>query len=180
MPLAAGVPTSVARFELAWPSDNTDALERLAIQEGYVLFHTPQTMSCSVADSPGYLTRRSIPLRFRFHVAMTGMLSIGGNFGRWSTEEMAAAQYVAQYKEIHVTVQLGRLHRLGSPRHGEQFALCYVAVDGGQVDQRLLRQPARSGRGHRLSPIRPQRGAVRALFGDEHLDRPGLRGIYRR
>jgi alpha-galactosidase len=125
---------TLARFELAWPSDNTDALERLTIQEGYAFVHTPQTMSCWVTDSPGYLTRRSIPLRFRFHVAMTGMLGIGGNLGRWSTEEMAAAAgYVARYKEIRETVQLGRLHRLGSPRHAEQFALCYVAVDGGEV-----------------------------------------------
>ncbi|MFY1669622.1 alpha-galactosidase [Plantactinospora sp. WMMB334] len=125
---------SLARFELAWPSDNTDALERLDIQEGYAFVHSPQTMSCWVTDSPGHLTRRSVPLRFRFHVAMTGMLGVGGNLTAWSPRERAeAAGYVAQYKEIRETVQLGRLHRLGSPRHGERFALCYVAADGAQV-----------------------------------------------
>lgn len=125
---------TLSRFELAWPSDNSDAWERLRIQDGYALVHSPLTMSCWVTDSPGYLTRRPVPLPFRFHVAMTGALGIGGTLARWTAEERAeATAYVARYKEIRATVQQGRRYRLGSPADGDRFALCCVAVDGSQV-----------------------------------------------
>ncbi|MCW3820500.1 alpha-galactosidase [Micromonospora sp. DR5-3] len=124
----------LARTEWAWPSDNTDALERLAIQEGYGFVHSPHTMMCWVTDSPSYLGKRAAPLRFRFHVAMCGILGIGGDLTGWSDEEMAeAAGYVKRYKEIRETVQFGQLYRLASPRRGEFSSLSYVASDGSQV-----------------------------------------------
>jgi alpha-galactosidase len=136
---------TLSRFELAWPSDNTDALERLAIQDGYAFVHSPQTMSCWVTDSPGYLSRRPIPLRFRFHVAMTGALGIGGKLGSWSPDELAeAAAYVARYKEIRDTVQLGRRYRLTVG--DERWALCCVAADGSQVVVFVLAQTVRQDR----------------------------------
>lgn len=135
---------TLSRFEIAWPSDNTDALERLVIQEGYSYVHTAQSMSCWVTDSPGYLSRRPIPVRFRFHVAMTGMLGIGGNLNKWTPEQLAeAADHVARYREIRNTVQLGTVYRLASPRDDEQSALCYVAPDGGQVAVFVFAQTVR-------------------------------------
>jgi alpha-galactosidase len=97
-------------------------------------------MSCWVTDSPGYLSKRSIPLKFRFHVAMTGALALGGRLAEWSPEEFAeAAGYVAQYREIREAVQLGTRYRLspahlafGAPRP-ERTALCCVAPSGDQV-----------------------------------------------
>ena len=110
-------------------------------------------MSCWVTDSPGYLTRRPIPLRFRFHVAMTGMLGIGGNLARWTPEELAeAASYIARYREIRDTVQFGRLYRLASPRDDEQSALSYVAADGSQVAVFVFAQTVRQNTWHR--PVR--------------------------
>jgi alpha-galactosidase len=32
-----------------------------------------------------------VPLDFRFHVAMTGVLGIGGDLNRWPSEELAQA-----------------------------------------------------------------------------------------
>jgi alpha-galactosidase len=123
---------TLSRFELAWPSDNTDAFERLAIQDGYAFVHSPQTMSCWVTDSPGYLSKRTIPLRFRFHVAMSGALGIGGRLGHWSATDLAeAAGYVARYKEIRETVQLGRRYRLDAG--ADRSAVCCIAADGTQV-----------------------------------------------
>lgn len=47
-----------------------------------------------VTDVPNFLTGRTLPLRFRFHVAMAGVLAIGGNLPastsgdpRWSSDE---------------------------------------------------------------------------------------------
>jgi alpha-galactosidase len=156
---------TLSRFEVAWPSDNTDALERLAIQEGYSYVHTPQTMSCWVTDSPGYLTRRPIPLRFRFHVAMTGMLGIGGNLGKWTPEELAeAAGHVARYREIRETVQFGKLYRLASPRDDEQSALSYVAADGGQVAVFVFAQTVRQNTWGR--PVRLRGLDADAIYRD--------------
>ncbi|MET7966342.1 hypothetical protein [Micromonospora sp. NPDC005305] len=47
-----------------------------------------------MTDVPNFLTGRTLPLRFRFHVAMAGVLAIGGNLPastsgdpRWSSDE---------------------------------------------------------------------------------------------
>lgn len=138
---------TLSRFELAWPSDNTDALERLRIQEGYAYVHSAQTMSCWVTDSPGYLTKRPIPLRFRFHVAMTGALGLGGKLAGWTDAERAeAAGYVARYREIRRTVQLGRRYRL-APAAAEYSALCCVAEDGSEAVVFVFAQTVRQDHG---------------------------------
>ncbi|WP_203434223.1 alpha-galactosidase [Jiangella asiatica] len=124
----------MSRTEWTWPSDNTDALERLAIQHGYLRAHSPHTMMAWVTDSPTYLTKREIPLRFRFHSAMCGLLGIGGNLATWSTDELAgAAEHVTRYKHIRTTVQFGTVRRLDADAPDDVTALSYQAPDGGQL-----------------------------------------------
>ncbi len=123
----------LSRTEWVWPSDNTDALERLSIQHGYAYAHSPHTMMAWVTDSPTYLTKHDIPLRFRFHSAMTGLLGIGGDLASWSSSELAeAAQYVAQYKRVRATVQYGVMRRLsGAP--DDVTAISYLSPSGHQL-----------------------------------------------
>ncbi|SDU59133.1 alpha-galactosidase [Jiangella alkaliphila] len=123
----------LSRTEWVWPSDNTDALERLSIQHGYAYVHSPHTMMAWVTDSPTYLTKRDIPLRFRFHSAMTGLLGIGGDLVSWSSSDLAeAAQYVAQYKRVRATVQYGVMRRLsGAP--DDVTAVSYLSPSGHQL-----------------------------------------------
>lgn len=123
----------LSRTEWVWPSDQTDALERLSIQHGYAYAHSPHTMMAWVTDSPTYLTKREIPLRFRFHSAMTGLLGIGGNLAHWSPADLAAgAEYVAQYKRIRATVQYGTMRRLtGAP--DDVTAVGYRSPSGDQL-----------------------------------------------
>jgi len=120
-----------------WPSDNTDALDRLVIQDGFTHAYSPNLMMAWVTDVPNFLDRRSIPLDFRFLVAMSGSLGIGNNLNKWTPEDFATAtRMVAFYKQIRPTVQLGDLHRLSSPRNpkdntdSETSALQYVSTDG--------------------------------------------------
>ncbi|WP_433381337.1 alpha-galactosidase [Streptosporangium sp. CA-115845] len=104
------------RTDEAWTSDNTDAVDRIAIQHGYGQIYPTRTMAAWVTDSPHFLTGRELPLRFRFHVAMAGVLGVGGDLSRWSAAERAeAAELVAIYKEIRPVVQHGVHHRLGEP-----------------------------------------------------------------
>ncbi|WP_433304408.1 alpha-galactosidase [Actinoplanes sp. CA-030573] len=103
----------MARTDQFWTSDNTDAVDRLAIQHGHTQLYAPGGMVCWVTDSPNPLTGRRVPLRFRFHVAMAGVLGIGGNLAAWTDAEMAeAAELVDAYRAIRPVVQHGALHRL--------------------------------------------------------------------
>jgi alpha-galactosidase len=105
------------RTDQCWTSDNTDAVDRLEIQHGHTQVYAPATMVAWVTDSPNPLTGREIPLRFRFHVAMTGVLGIGGDLTRWSPAELAAArEMIDVYRDIRPVVQHGELHRLRPPR----------------------------------------------------------------
>jgi alpha-galactosidase len=106
----------MARTDQVWTSDNTDAASRLAIQNGYAQVYPPGTMSAWVTDSPNPLTGRVVPLRFRFHVAMAGVLGVGGDLPRWSAAELTeAASLVAAYKSVREVIQHGAHFRLSFP-----------------------------------------------------------------
>jgi alpha-galactosidase len=124
----------LARAEQVWPSDNTDASDRIAIQDGFSHAYAPMTMECWVSDSPNPITGRRLPLSFRFHAAMAGSLGIGGDLLAWSDEERAeAADLVAAYKAIRPLVQYGQLYRLASFRRGTLTAWQYLADDGAEL-----------------------------------------------
>ncbi len=124
----------LSRVEQVWTSDNTDALDRLRIQEGFSYAYTPRAMMCWVTDCPNYLTGRSVPLRYRFHVAMAGSLGIGGDLSHWTPEELEQARgFIETYKRVRPIVQNGKLYRLRSPRSGQVTASQYAAQDGSEV-----------------------------------------------
>ena len=54
---------SLARTDQAWTSDDTDAVDRLAIQHGFSQLYPAQVMGAWVTDSPNPHTRRAVPLR---------------------------------------------------------------------------------------------------------------------
>jgi alpha-galactosidase len=124
----------LARTDQVWPSDNTDASDRLHIQEGFSQVYPARAMTAWVTDVPNFLTGNQLPLRYRFHVAMAGVLGIGGDLARWTPpEQTAAAELIAQYKRIRPIVQHGRLHRLRSPRESTAPALAYLSASGDEA-----------------------------------------------
>lgn len=124
----------LARTDQAWASDNTDAVDRLAIQHGYGQVYPARTMSAWVTDVPNQVTGRTVPLRFRFHSAMAGLLGIGGDLTRWSKEELAeGAALVAEYKEVRHLVQHGALYRLTEPLGDRPTVVQYVAEDAAEL-----------------------------------------------
>ncbi|MFG1711085.1 alpha-galactosidase [Nonomuraea sp. M3C6] len=146
----------LARTDEVWTSDNTDAVDRIGIQHGYGQLYPARTMAAWVTDSPNPLTGRLVPLRFRFHVAMAGVLGLGGNLPEWTEAERAeAAGLVARYKEIRLVVQHGELYRLGEPA-GPVSAVQYVL--GDRVVVLAYRVTARFGHpaeGLRLATLDP-------------------------
>jgi alpha-galactosidase len=87
-----------------------------------------------VTDVPNGMNGRSVPLKFRFLVAMNGSLGLGSNLNQWTPGEMeAAAGFVAYYKRVRATVQRGALYRLIAPEGSEFSANEYVSAEGSQA-----------------------------------------------
>jgi alpha-galactosidase len=170
------------RVDEVWTSDNTEAFDRLKIQEGFSQAYAAKIMSAWVTDVPN-MNRRSAPLAYRFLVAMQGALGIGANLNQWTAEETAAAtKMVALYKRIRPTIQTGDLYRLFSPRAGDLTANQYVAADGKQSVLFAFRH---SQQYNTAVPAIPLRGLdPKALYRVESIDgklvdrQPELSGAY--
>lgn len=103
----------LGRCDQAWTSDNTDALTRTRIQDGFSLAYPPRAMECWVTDETNYLTKRTTPLGLRFDAAMRGVLGIGTPLTRLDAGELEQYRaHIAFYKKIRDTVQNGNLYRL--------------------------------------------------------------------
>jgi alpha-galactosidase len=104
-----------------WPSDNTDAFDRLLMQDGFTYAYSPGVMMAWVTDSPTWVNQRTLSLEYRFLSSMQGSLGIGANLNNWKPEDFATAKkMVAQYKQVRETVQRGSLYRLISPQNGSE------------------------------------------------------------
>lgn len=65
---------ALERFDEYWPSDNTDPLDRLFIQEAYSYFYPVKYMRAWLTDDFG-MDQRKIPLHFSMHSSMCGALA---------------------------------------------------------------------------------------------------------
>ncbi|GGV28835.1 alpha-galactosidase [Streptomyces longisporoflavus] len=165
-------PGILARTDQAWTSDNTDAADRVLIQHGYGQIYPSRTMAAWVTDVPNQLTGRSVPLRFRFHVAMAGVLGVGGDLSRWTDDELAeGADLVAQYKRVRHLVQHGILHRPRGPVDDGPAAVQYTATDGSEALLLVWRRSPRHGSPHpvlRLQGLDPDARYRDARTGTVH------------
>lgn len=118
----------LSRMDQAWPSDNTDPLDRLFIQYGYLGALPANTMVAWVTSTTRH---QPLPVGFRFDVSMSGVLGIGNDIRKWtSAEKEIAKSKIKLYKEIRPLVQQGVLHRLVSPFQNNRSALQYNSQDG--------------------------------------------------
>ncbi|QNP69065.1 alpha-galactosidase [Streptomyces roseirectus] len=120
----------LSRTDQVWTSDNTDPLDRLAIQHGFSQIHPARVMAAWVTDSPNtQLNNRVSSLKFRFVSSFAGVLGVGGDLSEWTDAELAEArEWVELYKEIRPVVQQGDLYRLRAPQGGLS-AVQYVRGD---------------------------------------------------
>ena len=122
------------RADQAWPSDNTDPVDRIAIQDGYGQVYPPLTMGAWAGDSPSLVTGRVASLRFRFHVAMAGALGVSGDLRAWSAEHrQEAAELVAAYRRIRHLVQHGDLYRLTPAALDRVTVVQYVGAGAAET-----------------------------------------------
>ena len=115
-------------FDEFWVSDNTDALQRVYMQWGTSYFYPAIAMGCHISSSPGHQTFRTVPVKYRIDVAMSGRLGMEiqpKNMTEREREQCRKA--IAEYKTIRPIVQLGNIYRLQSPYDKKGVAsLMYV------------------------------------------------------
>ncbi len=138
-------------FDDFWTSDNTDAYDRLYIQDAYSRIYPIKAMRAWVTDCPNFLSGRVIPLTFRYHSAMMGTLGVGCNILKFSPEEMELSQkMIALYKTIRPIIQEGTFYRLDNPSADQYFLYEYLKEDQGVIFAFL----PQSRVGHRGTTIR--------------------------
>jgi len=92
-----------------WISDNTEPTRRLAMQANFSRIFPPNTMEAWVTD----MGEQTIPLAFRFHVSMCGVLGVGANISRWTDAQKAeAAHWINEYKRVRHIIQQGDVFQL--------------------------------------------------------------------
>lgn len=121
-------------FDDFWTSDNTDAYDRLFIQENYSYIYPIKAMRAWVTDCPNFLSRRIIPMKFRYHSAMMGTLGIGCNILKFSEEEIELSKkLIEEYKEIRHIVQEGDFYRLENTSKNKYKLYQYINGEEGLV-----------------------------------------------
>lgn len=115
-----------------WTSDDTDAIERLTIQEGTSLIYPAISMGAHVSQVPNHQIGRVTPLNTRGVVAMQGNFGYEMDLSKLSTEEKQEIQaQIDQFKLIRSTVQLGKFYRLAVPV--KDNAKAWLFIDDQQV-----------------------------------------------
>ncbi len=108
-------------FTEFWPSDNTDGLERVFIQWGYLNFFPALTVSSHVTS----MGKQS--LKFRTDVAMMGKMGYDIRVKNLTEQEIKFSnQAVKTYKKISEVIWFGDLYRLVSPYEENRAVLMYV------------------------------------------------------
>ena len=99
-------------FPQIWASDNTDAMCRTEIQNGYSYGYPMSTVTAHVSDCPNHQTLRNTPLETRFHVAAFGVFGYECNLCDMKKEELDAIRVqIALYKEWREVLQFGSFYR---------------------------------------------------------------------
>jgi alpha-galactosidase len=111
-------------FTEFWPSDNTDAVERVFIQWGYSYFF-PSITSCNHITTMGKQS-----LKYKTDVAMMGKLGYDIRVNELSADELAFSKMAVQnYNRLKELIWSADLYRLVSPYEEERAVLMYVSQD---------------------------------------------------
>lgn len=122
-------------FDEFWVSDNTDALQRVFMQWGTSYFYPAIAMASHISAVPNHAVFRTISLKLRCDVAMSGRLGMEIQPKNMTEEEKAfCRQAIESYKAIRPVIQFGDLYRLHSPYKGDNLASeMFVSPDKSQA-----------------------------------------------
>lgn len=104
-----------------WPSDDSDAVERLAIQSGTLLGYPLSSFSNHVSAAPNHQVGRATSLAFRQTVAMFGPLGYELDLFHLSeTEKQAIKSQIVFYKKQRQLLTFGTFYQLQQLDHANE------------------------------------------------------------
>ena len=125
-------------FPQIWGSDNSDAISRLSIQNGYSYGYPMNVVTAHVSACPNHQTLRNTPLSTRFNVASFGVLGYECNLSDMKKDELEEiAAQVALYKQHRATMQFGNFYRL---QEGNIYQWMVVSRDKRDAVGMMLQQ----------------------------------------
>ena len=163
-----------------WCSDDTDAIERLSIQEGTALLYPLSTMGAHVSDCPNHIVGRTTPFETRGNVALAGTFGYELDITKISNEDKnQISKQVEMYHKYNDLVREGDYYRIASYRENHYFD-CYMVVSKDKkkalVTYVQVRNRANAHvRKIRLKGLDPQKkytveGMEKAYYGDTLLN----------
>ena len=158
-----------------WCSDDTDAMERLYIQEGTMLLYPLSTMGAHVSDCPNHIVGRTTDFEVRGMVALAGTFGYELDITRISDDDRAMiSDQVAMYHKYNDLVREGDYYRIASARENGSYD-CWevVSKDKTEVLVTFIRQRAYAATRPpkiRLKALSPERTYTlddgRSFYGD--------------
>lgn len=118
-------------FPQIWASDNTDALCRASIQEGYSYGYPQSCIGAHVSASPNHQTLRTTPLESRYNIAAFGLLGYEldmKDMSKADKEHMKAQ--ILLYTVWREVFQMGQFYRV---RSGNVHEWTVVSADKTQA-----------------------------------------------
>ncbi len=111
-----------------WCSDDTDAIERLSIQEGTALIYPLSTMGAHVSVCPNHACGRVTPFKTRGYVALSGTFGYELDITKLPPEERAMIPgQVALYKKFGDLVRNGDYSRIASYSENNEYD-CWASI----------------------------------------------------
>lgn len=111
-----------------WCSDDTDAIERLAIQEGTSLIYPLSTMGAHVSVCPNHACGRITPFKTRGYVALSGTFGYELDITKLSDEDKGMIpNQIALYKKYSDLIRNGDYWRIASFRENNEYD-CWMSV----------------------------------------------------
>ena len=98
-----------------WCSDDTDAVERLSIQEGTALIYPLSCIGAHVSDCPNHAVGRTTPFETRGHVALAGTFGYELDITKISGEDVnMIPEQIDMYHRYNDLIREGDYYRIDS------------------------------------------------------------------
>jgi alpha-galactosidase len=117
-----------------WCSDNTDAIERLKIQEGTAMLYPLSAIGAHVSACPNHITGRTVPLETRGFVALAGTFGYELDVAKLSQPEKAqVSAQIRVFHQYHDLIRSGDYYRLASYAENGEFD-CWQIVSKDRTE----------------------------------------------
>jgi alpha-galactosidase len=111
-----------------WCSDDTDAIERLSIQEGTALVYPLSSMGAHVSTCPNHACGRVTPFKTRGYAALSGTFGYELDITKIPQEDRALIPgQVALYKKFNALIRTGDYYRIASYSQNNEWD-CWESV----------------------------------------------------